>query len=250
MPTHVANQHTAEAGAHESSQLLPTAKRSWRLPLRLRRTRLMPVTRLVEPEQFALYLDTAVRQISDYYTDASISVVKVPIKNVRPLSRVVEEGRYRRAKRLRRRMRLRRISLFEPCLLRYRGEDTFRLVLPPVVEKRRRNYVVVDGVHRLTGLYKSKTRQGLRHLRWLCRWLSDEVAVVVIEGVLQPAAATSVGFEEIAVPKRNGPRPKKNKFRRLRKEFFRPANATLSGSQFRFTSTDSFVEACRSASRR
>ncbi|HEV3319348.1 MAG TPA: hypothetical protein VG053_06405 [Solirubrobacteraceae bacterium] len=145
-------------------------------------------------------------------------------------------------------MRLRRINLFEPCLVRYRGEDTFRLVLPPVVEKKRRGYVVVDGVHRLTGLYKSKTRQGLRRFRWLPRWLRDEVEVVVIDGKLPSAAARSVGFEAITVPKKNDPPPKK-KFLRLRKDLFRPANATLSGSQFRFTSTTSFVEACRKTSR-
>jgi hypothetical protein len=205
---------------------------------------------LAEPEQFALYLDTAIRQISDYYADASISVVKVPIENVRPLSRVVEEDRYKRAKRLRRQMRLRGMSLFEPCLLRYRGEDTFRLVMPPVVERRRRNYVVVDGVHRLTVLHKSKTWRGLRHFRWLHRWLNYEVEVIVIEGVHKPAAAKSVGFNEITVPRKNGPPPKKNKFRNFKKEYFRPANATLSSSQFRFTSTDSFVEACQNASRR
>jgi hypothetical protein len=208
--------------------------RRWRFPRLLWHAHLVPITHIIDPSAFRKYLDASIREISPYYADATITVASVPIDQVRPLSRVVEQHRYRRAKRLVGVMRRRRVPLFEACLLNYSGEKGFRLVLPPVVEQTDRAFVVVDGVHRLTALSRA-----LRPQR--------TVQLVVISGAKLPRPAAIPG-SLTAIKVATGERSRAKTFRKLKPRLFRPAGATLRGDYFRFDSVTSFVEACESYS--
>jgi hypothetical protein len=196
---------------------------------------LVPITHIVEPSAFSPYLDASIRDISPYYADAKITFESVPIDQIRPLSRVVERRRYKRAKRLLGVMRRRRVPLFEACLLTYSGEKDFRLVLPPVVEQTDRAFVVVDGVHRLTAMSRALRPQ-------------STVQLVVISGAKLPRPAAAPG-SLTAVQVTTGEPSRAKKFRKLKPRLFRPAGAALGGDRFRFESVASFVEACEAHSR-
>lgn len=197
-------------------------------------TQIIPVSRLVDDRVFCTYLVRSIRDISPYYARAHIAMASVEISNVRPLSRVAEKSRYKRAKRLVRTMRARRMPPFEPCLLRYRGEAGYRLVMPPVVEQTERAdraLVVVDGVHRLLALSRLQPRKA-------------EVRVVLISGARLPRpAATPVNLTNVEIV--NGEVSLAKKFHRLRPRLFRPAGSTLRSDRFRFDSVDGFLTACQ-----
>jgi len=209
--------------------------RRWRVPRFLWHAHLIPIAHIIDPSAFGSYLDASIREISPYYADATIALASVPIDQIRPLSRVVEQRRYKRAKRLIGVMRRRRVPLFEACLLTYSGETDFRLVLPPVVEQTDLSYVVVDGVHRLTAMSRALRPQRTVHL-------------VVISGAKLPRPAAIPGsLKSIEVATGDPSRAKK--FRKLKPRLFRPAGAALRGDRFRFDSVASFVEACEGHSR-
>jgi hypothetical protein len=234
MSTHTAiHDAVTDTDTSDADGVMSAARREWRLPLTMRRARLIPVANLVDPEKFAAYLDTAIRSISSHYSAVDISTASVPLSTLRPLSYVAEKQRYKQAKRLVRLMRRRRLRLFEPCLVQYPGEDAFRLVIPPVAEKTSRGLVVIDGVHRLTAVFRS--------------WHRDEnVSIVVITGTTLPRPASRpVSLDSIEIT--NGDRPRAKKFKRLRPKLFRPAGSTLRSSRFRFESTSSFIDACDDA---
>jgi hypothetical protein len=209
--------------------------RRWRFPRFLWHAHLVPITHIIDPSTFGKYLDASIREISPYYADATITVASVSIDQVRPLSRIVVQHRYRRAKRLVGVMRRRRVPLFEACLLNYTGEKGFRLVLPPVVEQTDRAFVVVDGVHRLTALSRAFRPQ-------------RTVQLVVISGAKLPQPAAIPG-SLTAIKVTTGERSRAKKFRKLKPRLFRPTGATLRGDHFRFDSVTSFVEACERYSR-
>jgi len=223
---------TATAGPHIPG-LDPAAasgsRRRW-VPRLLWHAHLIPITHIVEPSAFRLYLDASIREISPYYADARITLANVPIDQVRPLSRIVERQRYKHAKRLVGAMRRRRVPLFETCLLTYSGEKGIRLVLPPVVEQTDRAFVVVDGVHRLTAVSRALRPQ-------------SKVQLVVISGAKLPRPAAIPGsLAAVEVATTDPSRAKK--FRKLKPRLFRPTGAALRGDRFRFDSEASFVEAC------
>jgi hypothetical protein len=224
----VENQAPAQSGADQTL--------SARRPGRARGTDLLPVIHLPDNERFGAYLTDSVRRISPYYEHAEITATTVELVDVHPLSRIVERARFRRARKLVRAMRLRGIVLFEPCLLRYRGERDYRLVLPPVVETTERHdgvMVVVDGVHRLAALSRAFPRR-------------TEVSVILVSGPSLPRpAARPVNFSDITIEA--GDVSPRKKFRRLQPRLFRPAGSTLRGDSFSFESVDSFLAAVRQA---
>jgi hypothetical protein len=176
----------------------------------------------------------SVRRISPYYEHADITFTTVELADVRPLSRIVERPRFKRARKMVRAMRLRGVAPFEPCLLRYRGERGYRLVLPPVVEATERAdrvMVVVDGVHRLAALSRIRPRR-------------TEASVVLVSGASLPSPASRLAnFSDITVePGDVSPR---KKFSRLRPRLFRPAGSTLRGDSFAFDSVESFLATVR-----
>jgi hypothetical protein len=198
--------------------------------LSIRGARLVPVADLVDDATFRRYLDSSIRQISPFYARATIREADVHLERIRPLSLVVEKQRYKQARKLVRLMRWRRLRLFEPCLVRYPGETSLRLMLPPVVEQRDSVYVLVDGVHRLTALTRSTSRQ-------------KSVRLVVVSGAKLPRPAATPGtLVRVKLSDEDAKRAKK--FRKLKPRLFRPAGATLRGDQFRFDSIESFLTAC------
>jgi hypothetical protein len=95
--------------------------------------------------------------------------------------------------------------------MRRRGERGYRVVLPPVVEQFDMGYAVVDGVHRLYAL----------HLQ-----AETDVSVLVVEAERLPALPSRPReWDEVHVRRRYTSR--KNKFKDLRLERFRPTASYL-----------------------
>jgi hypothetical protein len=202
----------------------------------LHRTEVRRVADMVPPHVFDAYLATTIRSISPFYERAHVSMLFVPLTDLYPVSRVTEKRRMKQARRLIRLMQRRACARFEPCLLRYPRESHYRLVLPPLVERARQGYVVVDGVHRLTALAA----------------LSDDSAqalVVVVKGPRLPRPAAIPATLDAVRTMAYDP-GRTFKFRRFRRELFRPAGATLRGDAFRFRSIEDFVAACNDLRRR
>jgi hypothetical protein len=200
------------------------------------RTQVIPVSRLVDDHMFFAYVTHAMRDISPFYARARISVTSVRMSRVRSLSCVAEKLRYKQARRLVRVLEARRISLFTPCLLQYRGESEYTLVLPPVVEqtdRADRALVIADGVHRLTALYHMRPQT------------TDVMVVLISGGRLPRPASTPVNLSEIELTA--GEVSLAKKFRQLQPKLFRPTGATLRSDRFRFDSIDSFLVACRAS---
>jgi hypothetical protein len=210
----------------------------WHLPAVLRRTRIIPVSELVADEAFAAYLAASIRDIHSFYSRAHVSMTTVPLENVYPISRIAEKKRVRRANRLVRLMRRRGYALFVPCLLRYRGEANYHLVLPPVVERAGQGVVVVDGVHRLTVIAHSRRHEA-----------PNEVVVVLVHGSGLPRPAAIPGtLERVQVTNYDPGRLRK--FRRFKPELFRPAGSTLRSAIFQFKSVGHFIATCETYGRK
>lgn len=238
MSTHTASPNARSAGpsaggapGHPSRV---TAWRRW--PAILRWTRLIPVLDLVAPEQFTAFLAASIREISPYYSRARISTTIVRLDEVHPVSRTVEARRLKRARRLVRLMRQRDRTFFESCLLKYRGEASYHLVLPPVVERAGGNLVVVDGVHRLTALDRSDHHP------------KDVSVVLIRDSRLPRPAAVPCKLSDIEVTYYD-PKPSV-KFRRLQPDLFRPTGSTLRSRIFAFQSVEEFVTVCEGYGRK
>jgi hypothetical protein len=197
---------------------------------RLWQTEIVRIVDLVPSASFDAYLATTIRGISPFYSRAHVSLGSVPLDAVRPVSRVTETDRIKRAKRLLRLLRKKGYTYFEPCLVRYFGEVDYRLVLPPVVERTRRSYVVVDGVHRLATLAERS------------RPPTEVLVIVVSDSRMPPPAAVPAAFDKVRQMDYDPGR--KFKFRRLRPDLFRPTGAVLGGAAFRFATPEKFIAAC------
>jgi hypothetical protein len=202
-----------------------------------RRSELISVAEIVDPRAFDAFLVASIRSISKSYATVSVSVETVPLRKLQPLSRIAEAQRYRRAERLVRLMRRRKSRLFEPSLLRYRGERNYRLVLPPLVADTQEGFVVVDGVHRLAVLANRRLRPKL-------------VRVLVIRRAPHPLRPAGVpgNLAEVQVTNRHLSRLRK--FRHFKPWRFQPTGATLKGDRFCFDSVDEFVAACERVGKR
>jgi hypothetical protein len=225
-----AGRTTAGVGSGQASRL----KRKARL-LPQPRAELIPVSELVPSDLAQAFLRAKIRAISPVFSSAAITQVPVPLADIRPLSRVAERSRYGLAKRLVRLMRRRRCTLFEPCLVRYDGEQAFRLTFPPLVEETQQGLVIIDGVHRLAVLAKSRRSPRFVTVIMITRaWPARPAAV--------PGALSDIAIEE-------KDRPREQKFRHLKPSRFRPAGATLRGPRFSFDTPEAFVAACEIAAR-
>ncbi len=204
----------------------------------LARTRLIPVLKTTSEGAFKAFVDESLHGIAPFYAHVDITFARLDVREIQSLSRAAGRARYRKAKRIVRSMHRRGVDLFEPCLLRYRDESAYRLVLPPVVEPTDDGYVVLDGVHRI----KAALDEGS---------LPRFIFVLVVEGhgeQLPPLPATPARWREVHVlPTR---RSRSKKFKNLRRKYFRPVGSFLRSEHFWFDSVDSFDSACRQAERR
>jgi hypothetical protein len=202
-----------------------------RLPLA--RIRLIPVLRTMDWGPLKAYIDESIHQVP-FYAHVAVSIERVDIGDIQPLSHVVIRSRYRKASEVTKSMYSGGVDLFEPCLLRVRGESTYQLMLPPLVEKTDTGYVVLDGVHRI-----KSALDGDR--------LPAHIIVLVIKSSaepLPPLPAAPAHWKDVHVL---GSRSRSRKFKQYKREYFRPAGALLRSKRFCFNSVGAFTAACADA---
>jgi hypothetical protein len=190
---------------------------AWQRLVRLcRPSRVRPLSSLGGRGAAKALVERTVREVSPHYRDASIEVETVELTRVRPLSLVLESVRNENMRTYLRMLRRRRIRPYVPAAVRFRGEDTFRLALPPVLEEHGDVLAVVDGTHRLSLLVdRSET---------------TAVCVVVRGKDLPSLPSEPVEWRSLRVKDDYLSRAKK--FRRFRRNRFRPAGSYLRNLEY------------------
>ena len=114
------------------------------------------------------------------------------------------------------------IPLYTTCWIRRSNELDYRLVMPPVAEQHGDYLAVVDGVHRLYGAWMQQTKS---------------VSVIVVRGDLPKPASPPVRWNELReYDKRKRYVSRRDKFRQLRLDEFRPVGSYLRSKRFTFES--------------
>ncbi len=179
-----------------------------------------PLTRIASLDASQALVEQAIRQISRIYVDSVITVQPVDLDRVVPLSFIIDPERSVRVARYLRLLRRRHILPYSASAVRFRGERTYQLALPPLVEEHGDTYVVVDGVHRLKLLIDAS---------------EDTAICVVVSGNLPAPPSEPAKWSEV----RYGPDKyisRAKKFRAFNRPLFRPAGDYLRSRAFEYSS--------------
>jgi hypothetical protein len=191
--------------------------------------RLEQLDRLVGAEAADAFTELAVRQSFPLYRDVRIERREVAFQDISPLSRYIVPSRMHVARDYVSLLVDRKLTLFEPMCFRQPGEKRYHVTLPPVVEPWNGSYVLIDGVHRMCALGAIRRRHVL-------------VVSLVSEQELPPLPGQPVSWTDIVVERR--PQPRRRKFERLRRPFFRPAASYLRSESLSFPSLAAIGAAC------
>ena len=196
------------------------------------RARVVPLEELAAANAVQALLTRTVREISPVYAQAAVTVEDVEMSRIRPLARVMNARRRTRMKRYLRMLGKRRITPYAPAAVRFRGEATYRLALPPVLEEHRHRFAVVDGLHRLHLLFER----------------GDATArCVVIRGAHLPELPSDLARWRAVRLSQDDSRPPKKNFPNFRSSRFRPAGSYLRSKLLQYPDLDAIRDACIAA---
>lgn len=210
-------EHKAGSRARNGAVARSSESAAWRSFVRLwRPSRVRQLSVVGGRDAAEALVARTVREISRHYVHASVMVETVDLARVRPLSRRLDPSRLENMRTYLQMLRRRHICPYVPTAVRFAGEDTFRLALPPVLEEHEDILAVIDGTHRLDLLVEHGE--------------TSAVCVVVRGEDLPNLPSEPARWEDLQVMDRYESRVKK--FRRFRRHRFRPAGSYLRSLEY------------------
>jgi|GEM_PF-4749750 hypothetical protein len=110
-------------------------------------------------------LEALARSLWDDYRNASVRLDRVSLRGATPVAVSVDPDRLWRARELLWEYRLANVEPYAPVLIWSRSADSWRLLLPPILESHRHGQngpkamYVMDGMHRLHNLHQLAVEQ-------------------------------------------------------------------------------------------
>ena len=150
----------------------------------------------VIPREIAI---NRIQQIPQYTYASSIEMITVEVDKLKPLCLFVRNYRLKPASDLINAYTKQDIPLFEPV------KTGVRIINPPIIELHDNMFVIIDGLHRINYLRQIQVKSAI---------------VMIVYGVNVPLPADILNWDE--VQHTNEKLSRKEKFRNLKVEYFRP----------------------------
>jgi hypothetical protein len=218
---------TYRAFTFDRAKLPHRHRRHFTFSLRTREV-VYPLHDISSPEAAEALIDRSLRTNWSGYVHAHIELAWVQLTDIQPLSGVLDPQRYESVRRHHELLRRDGLPAYIPTAVRFSSERTYRVSLPPVVEKHGGTFLVVDGTHRLRLLVE----EGI-----------PEAVCIVVSGphLPEPPSIPREWADVHVLPKYKS---RSKKFRNLRRSWFRPTGAFLRGDRFDYDTVRAIRRDC------